>query len=217
MKCSSCGAPLPEGKIHCTYCGTANAIDLQGIHEFTVTKPESERNCPVCRLALQTIDLDTTNHFYIERCSHCFGLFFDPNELPALLARTVQGIGSINYKRLQEIADHRADSGIKRAAYVHCPVCDRMMTRRNFGRRSGVVVDRCVDHGVWLDGGELQQLMQWRKAGGALLDARTPQVPTKTKPHYHPAIASSVTHVEAHSGGDTLFSALEDLVHLVLH
>jgi hypothetical protein len=31
-------------------------------------------------------------------------------------------------------------------------------------------VDRCRDHGLWLDAGELRQLLEWARAGGALLD-----------------------------------------------
>jgi Zn-finger nucleic acid-binding protein len=44
------------------------------------------------------------------------------------------------------------------------------MNRVNFGVRSGVIIDRCKAHGVWLDGGELRHLMEWMKLGGKLLD-----------------------------------------------
>jgi Zn-finger nucleic acid-binding protein len=54
--------------------------------------------------------------------------------------------------------------------YVKCPVCAKMMNRINFGARSGVVIDRCREHGVWLEAGELRQLSEWMKAGGRLLD-----------------------------------------------
>lgn len=30
-------------------------------------------------------------------------------------------------------------------------------------------MDRCRHHGVWLDGGELRRLLEWKKAGGQLL------------------------------------------------
>jgi Zn-finger nucleic acid-binding protein len=43
------------------------------------------------------------------------------------------------------------------------------MNRINFGAQSGVIVDKCKEHGVWLDGGELRQLMEWIKAGGQIL------------------------------------------------
>jgi Zn-finger nucleic acid-binding protein len=46
------------------------------------------------------------------------------------------------------------------------------MNRVNFGASSGVVVDRCKEHGVWLDGGELRHLFEWMKAGGKLLQQK---------------------------------------------
>ncbi len=36
-------------------------------------------------------------------------------------------------------------------AYRPCPVCTRLMNRVNFGRRSGVLIDRCRAHGSWFD------------------------------------------------------------------
>ena len=55
-------------------------------------------------------------------------------------------------------------------AYIKCPVCGELMHRVNFGAKSGVIVDRCRQHGVWLDGGELRQLFEWMKLGGHLLE-----------------------------------------------
>jgi Zn-finger nucleic acid-binding protein len=46
------------------------------------------------------------------------------------------------------------------------------MNRSAYGLRSGVVVDFCREHGVWLDGGELERLRQWVAAGGHVLHAR---------------------------------------------
>jgi Zn-finger nucleic acid-binding protein len=46
------------------------------------------------------------------------------------------------------------------------------MNRVNFGARSGVIVDQCPRHGMWLEGGELRRLLEWRKAGGQILNER---------------------------------------------
>ncbi len=54
--------------------------------------------------------------------------------------------------------------------YIKCPVCAKLMNRVNFGTKSGVIVDRCRDHGVWLDGGDLRHLFEWMKAGGKILE-----------------------------------------------
>ena len=38
--------------------------------------------------------------------------------------------------------------------YRKCPSCDAPMNRSNFGKTSGVIVDSCSRHGIWLDAGE---------------------------------------------------------------
>lgn len=166
--CSNCSAPLPPDSIRCDYCGSRNDIDLKGIHYHTTHEIESERICPRCDTRLRTIDLKAGGRFLIERCDECLGLFFDPGELEALLEASVSNVFVINRSRLDTIntAKRSGDYGV---SYIRCPSCSKFMNRINFGTRSGVIVDRCTDHGVWLDGGELRHLLEWMKAGGKLL------------------------------------------------
>ncbi|RIL01515.1 MAG: hypothetical protein DCC71_17510 [Proteobacteria bacterium] len=44
------------------------------------------------------------------------------------------------------------------------------MHRKNYGRRSGVIVDWCGPHGTWLDADELEQIAGFI-AGGGLREA----------------------------------------------
>jgi Zn-finger nucleic acid-binding protein len=165
--CSSCSAPLPQGSIQCSYCGSRNDIDLAGVHYYTTHETESERICPRCNIALKTIDLNINGRFLIERCDQCLGLFFDPNELETLLEATVANVFVINRSQLDSINTvNSCDYGV---SYIKCPVCSSIMNRVNFGVKSGVIIDRCREHGVWLDGGELKHLFEWMKAGGKLL------------------------------------------------
>lgn len=165
--CTNCSAPLPQDSISCSYCGSRNDTDLKGVHYFTTHEPESARTCPRCAIPLATIDLHINGTFLIERCEECFGLFFDPNELETLLEATVTNVFSIDKSRLNAI---RGSSGETNGAfYIKCPVCSSVMNRVNFGSTSGVIVDRCKEHGIWLDGGELRHLFEWMKAGGKLL------------------------------------------------
>ncbi len=123
--------------------------------------------CPRCNQQLQTLDLKVQGTFLIERCGKCMGLFFDPGELEALLEHSVKHVYAVDHATLSVLATHqrRDEYGV---AYIPCPVCGKLMNRVAFGARSGVVVDRCGDHGVWLDGGELRQLMEWTRAGGQM-------------------------------------------------
>jgi Zn-finger nucleic acid-binding protein len=142
-------------------------VDLQNKQQYTVQTQQSERICPVCHVPLQTIDLKINGHLYIERCETCFGLFFDPGEIETLLENSVSGVFSINRELIENINQERYPTGQK-VKYLRCPVCQVLMNRVNFGYRSGVVVDQCRAHGVWLDSGEITHLMEWKKAGGQL-------------------------------------------------
>lgn len=172
--CTNCSAPLPQDSIICAYCGSRNDTDLKGVHYYTTHQVESERICPRCSIPLRTIDLNLSGRFLIERCDECLGLFFDPNELEALLETTVSNVFEINKSRLDtnKVAKRTGEQG---AFYIKCPICSKIMNRVNFGTNSGVIVDRCKEHGVWLDGGELRHLFEWMKAGGKLLQQEREQ------------------------------------------
>lgn len=166
--CKSCSAALEPNTNRCHYCGVRNDVDLEAKHEFSVSTPHSNRICPHCNITLQTIELKMGEALYIERCNECFGLFFDPGEIDILLNSTVTSVDNVNLKHIQNINKDRYQS--KKVKYIKCPECRMMMNRVNFGYRSGVVIDQCRKHGIWLDNGEITHLMEWKKAGGQLLD-----------------------------------------------
>ncbi len=167
--CVNCSAPLPSNSIECEYCGSRNDTDLKGIHEFTTQEVHSQRICPKCNITLQTIDLKIDGKFLIERCEECFGLFFDSGEIEALLDASVKNVYTINLKKLDNINLAMTPKDAANVIYIKCPVCSRFMNRVSFGIKSGVIIDRCKEHGVWLNAGELRHLFEWKKAGGKLL------------------------------------------------
>jgi Zn-finger nucleic acid-binding protein len=166
--CRNCSAPLPPSGVVCAFCGTRNDIDLTGLGEYTVNAPQAVRTCPRCKAPLQTIDLKVQGTFLIERCEQCLGLFFDPGELEALLNASVANVFDINRKLIDGLnqSPRSAEYGV---GYIPCPVCAKLMNRVSYGVRSGVIIDRCGAHGVWLDGGELRQLLEWAASGGQIL------------------------------------------------
>lgn len=94
-----------------------------------------------------------------------------PRRDRALLESSVAGVFDINIQLLRNINKERYAKNQK-VQYIKCPVCRNFMRRVNFGHRSGVVVDRCREHGVWLDNGEIAHLLEWKKAGGQMLHER---------------------------------------------
>ncbi len=177
-RCSSCSAPLPANINRCTYCNVRNDVDLHGKHKYSVKTRKSDRICPHCDKPLQTVKLDLSGPFYIERCKTCFGLFFDPGEIETLLESSVSNVFDINLKLIKSINKDRYQKN-QQIKYIKCPVCRILMNRVNFGRRSGVIIDQCKKHGIWVDNGEITHLMEWKKAGGELLHAQQTE---KTRP-----------------------------------
>lgn len=173
-RCSNCQAPLPPGSLLCEYCGNRTDIDLKGIHYNTTHENEASRICPRCNVTLKTLDLKLEGRFLIDRCDHCLGIFFDPGELEFLLEATVKNISGIDQTGLNAINEKREPNQYP-ISYIKCPVCGQLMHRVNFGAKSGVIVDRCKEHGIWLDGGELRQLLEWMKLGGRLLEQERQQ------------------------------------------
>ena len=58
------------------------------------------------------------------------------------------------------------DESQNQRGYVPCPVCKNLMTRSQFSRRSGIVIDLCRAHGVWFDRDELRHIIEFIRAGG---------------------------------------------------
>lgn len=169
--CASCSAPLPTNTSLCSYCGTRNDLDVMATRRFTGSREGSRRCCPDCRLPMETIRLSDGRDFAVERCPTCFGLFFDPGEVQSFIEESVTPAFVVNYQEIVNINRERANLE-RTVRYIECPECRKLMNRISFGPTSGVVLDQCKDHGVWLDNGELIHLMEWKRAGGQLLAER---------------------------------------------
>ncbi len=163
-KCSHCSAPLPKSGIICSYCGTRNDIDLTDAEKSVNLRPDLKRICPICHTQMKTINVGKKLPLYIERCDSCYGIFFDIGELETMIESSVKGSRNVDLIKLAQISEHPRHIDI--VTYRKCPVCQKMMQRKNFMKRSGVITDVCREHGVWLDSGELRHIMEWVKTGG---------------------------------------------------
>jgi Zn-finger nucleic acid-binding protein len=50
--------------------------------------------------------------------------------------------------------------------YLKCPLCVNLMNRFNFAHRSGVVMEKCQKHGIWLDRDDLRRIIEFIRSGG---------------------------------------------------
>jgi Zn-finger nucleic acid-binding protein len=168
MDCISCGGPLDPKSNVCKFCGTLNDMDLRALHQNYEKGAPTERICPLCDVPLHSLNLGGDEDFVIERCEKCLGLFFDPNELEVLVDSSVSHVYTIDRERMAKLIEEEGAENPRPVSYIKCPVCRRLMNRRVFGVRSGVAVDVCREHGIWLDAGELGRILKWAKAGGLI-------------------------------------------------
>jgi Zn-finger nucleic acid-binding protein len=166
MQCHQCGGALSGAMTFCPYCGVRQEIDLRQIHYRNVT-PEAALACPSCESTLTVIEFDTQPPFQVERCGACHGMFFNPGELQALLDHETTPLVWLDTVQINQIAEDYGHT--HQVVYRKCPMCSERMSHINFGGRSGVILDRCGTHGLWVDGGELRRLTEWWRAGGKLI------------------------------------------------
>lgn len=166
--CKCCGAPLLENVPVCSYCHAKIDVDLSAKDFLTVHAPEKFRTCPVCKKDMDVLNIGQEGDpFYIDRCPTCLGIFLDTGELDAVVRETVPSVHHIAMEKLKQLKREMLDYN-KTVSYRACPVCGKLMNRENYGKFSGVIVDRCRIHGVYLDAGELQLIQRWVAAGGSL-------------------------------------------------
>jgi len=166
MNCVNCGGALKAKSAICPYCRTLNDIDLRGLFDVGRHRPDAARICPRCDQVLETIDLGLGRPFFLDRCTKCLGLFFEESELSAVVQSQAGGAERIDYTRLDLLLAEETPDEFSSVKYGKCPTCRKLMNRRSQGVRSGVIVDECREHGVWLDGGELRRILKWMRAGG---------------------------------------------------
>ncbi len=135
------------------------------------------RTCPSCRA-----DLETTVHegVDLDRCPAGHGLWLDKGELRAVVMSEAADRPVTEEHEALAAADRDHGQGLlEQAARGErpCPVCGMQMKVVEYAS-SGIAIDECIDHGVWLDEGELQRIEAYAEGlrnqarGGAAGDAQ---------------------------------------------
>ena len=189
-RCGGCGAIAKDQSELCDYCGAAI---VQVVDRGSLICPEcyarnlddarfclgcgvafdphsplpslSELRCPCCECWMTSREVGGLE---IQECPKCNGLWAPENRFDSLVERTIAAVR----ERLpeQEIAAPRVDGGSPTdnpVEYRRCPACDALMNRSNFQKRSGVIIDRCHEHGTWLDAHELERIAGFVSSGRA--------------------------------------------------
>lgn len=151
---------MNETKI-CGHCGKAINVKyavcpLCGGHQRETLEALSPR-CPRCRkpLAVHLADEEEYN-----LCPECGGLWLDRGEF-RLVTREYDV-----YKKEDVNKEYFREPLKDDVEYIPCVRCGKLMNRKNFGKISGVIIDECGSHGVWLDAGEIEKIRHFIADGG---------------------------------------------------
>ncbi len=164
-KCKHCNAVMPKYSNTCFYCDTFNEPEEVEAEEIIVSTSETGelRYCPHCVLPMDSVKILKDYDIVIEQCPKCHGFFFDLGELKALI-KIISKNENIDINRI-DIGDFNLDNFMGKIKYIKCPVCNDTMHRISFDNDSGVVYDYCAKHGIYLDSGELKQIIRYERSG----------------------------------------------------
>jgi uncharacterized protein len=109
--------------------------------------------CPACKKDMIVVEYSNVE---LDYCLNCHGVWFDSDELELLLK-------SMNLDTHDLLLSHilaSAEAGTSEKKRK-CPICRRKMKKTTIGERPEILVDVCIrKDGLWLDGGEVSQLVK---------------------------------------------------------
>ncbi len=186
LRCSNCGGNVSQAERACAYCGAEVTLEEKGLSSLCPRcyarlaerahfcmecgipiQPQallalSEGTaCPRCSAGLQRREL--TGAEAIE-CRSCGGLWLSQNHFEKLCETAESQEQAARELRLRPAPEHAGEAHPPR--YLPCVACGELMHRRNYATSSGVVIDVCKRHGVWLDHAEMEKVLAFVRGGG---------------------------------------------------
>ncbi len=147
-KCVHCGKDINVRYTVCPICGGHIREELNPLPP----------TCPRCKEPLNLYMGDDGQEYDI--CPKCNGMWLDREEFYVATRRyATQKQSKYKGEYLKP-----PDRGL--LEYIPCVRCGKLMNRKNFKRISGVIIDECKRHGVWLDAGELEKIRHFIADGG---------------------------------------------------
>jgi len=192
-RCGSCGASIVPDADVCDYCDSSIVRDAEALSlicpECYARNPDDARYCTNCAVAFrpqpvcdgvpelgklpcpcceEVMSVRAIGGVHACECLRCNGLWVPNENFNTLVERAADawradpeaGLGLLPER------DSAPRPDAFKIVYRHCPVCGGIMTRKNFGKTSGVIVDWCGRDGTWLDADELEEIADFISDGG---------------------------------------------------
>ena len=187
--CSGCGGHLRAAARACEYCGAEVTLEERRLSSVcpqcfaragidarycmecgTRIAPQAlaalpERAaCPRCQAELRSRAVGSAS---VAECAGCGGLWLAEEHFERVCEEAdradevVRGLSSAPPRR-----PPGRGSGQNELRYLPCVECGDLMNRRNYASASGIIIDVCRHHGVWLDHAELEKILTFVRGGG---------------------------------------------------
>jgi Zn-finger nucleic acid-binding protein len=157
--CPECFARCKDDSRFCTACGV-------GFNPEEIRVDGYELPCPVCSTLMPARQVGGVS---LNECRGCHGIWAPAESFDTLVARAIDARENASAAELQLLKPRvtGANPASQQVQYRKCPECDGFMQRRNFRKKSGVIIDCCNTHGIWLDADELEQIAGFILSGGS--------------------------------------------------
>lgn len=110
----------------------------------------AQKVCPRCSVALNRTSLGSI-------CPECEGVWFGFDQFDTALR-----LSDLQLETSEIEPTLQFDKpGVSLEHHIKCPDCQLRMKRHVYMMDSGVIVDMCRDHGMWLDDGELSKIRKY--------------------------------------------------------
>jgi len=173
--CPGCGNEVQNPQ-NCPVCGAGRAPKASNLKKLS----KGRGKCPRCNVFLAEQDWEGVVTY---SCPTCRGTFFAERGLEDVLNKLRATCDPMDVQTvMKEFKDRFTRKLPEAIRYKKCPVCDTVMTRRNYATVSGVIVDFCGDHGTWVDEAQFAALAEFISKGGDILAAETGKVRARIQP-----------------------------------
>lgn len=124
--------------------------------------------CPRCQQTLKSVTFSELEDAEVFLCPGCEGGWYPQAALTCLTQDSDRE--EIEASALAPTLEADKLDTIDLEAAVDCPECGREMTRFAYPLAPDTMLDRCDDHGMWLDDGELGVMLDQIEASQKLIE-----------------------------------------------